>query len=42
MKSYFIWKYLEIRIVGLWQGYDQLTLPQWLDYVLIAILSEVC
>ena len=42
MKSYSIWKMSEMRIVGLWHGHDQRLLPHWLEYVLIANLSEVC
>ena len=42
MKSYSIWKISEMHILGLWHGYDQLMLPHWLEYVLIANLSEVC
>ena len=42
MKSYFIWKISEMRIVGLWHGHGQRLLPHWLEYVLIANLSEVC
>ena len=41
MKGYFIWRFSETRIVGLWQAHDQLMLPHWLEYVLIANLSEI-